>query len=151
MSFIFSLQRVLEIREKIVHECELELENTKRALEALRQLLVEERNFYFREREELNESIRNAYIHKISLYENSLMSRQKKMIEILSFIRNLEQDMDLFEQNLIQAKRNLKIIENLRDKKLEQYKKIVHQKEKIFFDEQSILRFRSPDEYGFTD
>ena len=62
------------------------------------------------------------------------------MLELLQAIRVAEQDVDIAEQHLIVCRRNLKVLENLRDKKALEHAQAQELKERKFLDEQATLR-----------
>lgn len=141
MNFKFSLQRVLEMREEHMRECEIELERARNVVVKLRALLTSERDIYFDEREELNASLQNSDLSKVSMYDGSLESRKKRMIQILENLKVAQSEVELAEQTLIQARRNLKVLENLRDKKLAEFNLAQDKHERKLLDEHANRRF----------
>ncbi len=138
--FVFKLQRVLDIRLQAADEAQTYLENCRKVVSELRRLLIEQRDAYLAERDALNEAIRNGEYFKHASYEASLESRKAKMLELLQAIRVAEQDVDIAEQHLIVCRRNLKVMENLRDKKAFEHAQAQELKERKFLDEQATLR-----------
>ena len=58
--FVFNLQRVLDLRLQSAEEARIYLENCKKIVSELKRVLIEERDSYLLERDQLNESIRNG-------------------------------------------------------------------------------------------
>ena len=114
MTFRFTLQKILNLREQETRDAELRVEYTRNIINELKRMINEERDFYFNEREELNKSVQLTQMHKISLFERSLTIRQERIMELLDNLRTYQSDLEVFQQALIQSKRNQKIIENLK-------------------------------------
>jgi flagellar export protein FliJ len=140
--FVFRLQRVLDIRLQAVDEAQTYLENCRKVVSELRRLLLEERDEYLSERDTLNESIRMGETYKYSMFEQSLENRKSRMMELLEAIRVAESDVDIAEQHLMVCRRNLKVLENLRDKKQREHFEQLELKERKFLDEQATLRYQ---------
>lgn len=140
MGFRFQLQRVLEMRNDVARQCELRFEALVRRCDELRLVLTTERDSYLTEREELNNVIRQAQFEPIRMYEISLETRKKRMIQVLEQLRALEEDKVLAEQDMVRARRDVKVIEKYRDKKSKDYEKKIETAERKFFDEQSTIK-----------
>lgn len=138
--FVFKLQRVLEMRQHAADEAKIYLENCKKVVSELRRLLIEERDIYLSERDLLNEAVRVGEHFKYGVFEQSLEKRKSRMMDLLVAIRNAEADVDLAEQHLLVCRRNLKVMENLRDKKMSEFNENEERKDKKFLDEQATLR-----------
>ncbi|MGY3804166.1 flagellar export protein FliJ [Pigmentibacter ruber] len=135
MNFKFSLQRVLNLREQETQDAELKVEKTKIIINDLRKMVHQERDQYFDEREELNQNLKLGNLSTVKLYEHSLLLRQERIIELLDNIRNYQADLEVFQQILIQSKRNQKILENLRDLKKKEFIERETAKEQKLIDE----------------
>lgn len=138
--FVFNLQRVLDIRTQAVDEAKTYLENCRKVVSELQRLLLEQRDAYLSERDQLNDSMRKGEYQKHSLFEQSLETRKARMIELLQAIKSAEQDVEIAEQYLVTCKKNLKVLENLRDKRALEHAQRLEQKERKFLDEQATLR-----------
>ncbi|MBM3383287.1 MAG: flagellar export protein FliJ [Betaproteobacteria bacterium] len=138
--FVFRLQRVLDIRIQAVDEAQTYLENCRKVVSELRRMLLEERDLYLSERDTLNEAIRSGETFKYPMFEQSLEKRKSRMMELLEAIRVAESDVDIAEQHLLVCRRNLKVLENLRDKKQAEHVDLQERKERKFLDEQATLR-----------
>lgn len=139
--FVFKLQRVMEIRQQAVDEAQAYLENCKTVLSELRRLLLEQRDAYISERDLLNDAVMNGESHKYNVYEQSLETRKRRMMELLEAIRVAENDVDIAEQHLVTCNRNLKVMENLRSKREREFQVAMEEKERKFLDEQATFRF----------
>jgi flagellar export protein FliJ len=138
--FIFKLQRVLEMRQQAADEAQTYLENCRKVLSELRRLLLEQRDAYISERDMLNDAVRAGEYFKYGTFEASLETRKARMLELLQAIRVAEQDVDIAEQHAIVCRRNLKVMENLRDRKATEHAQAEEMKERKFLDEQATLR-----------
>lgn len=141
-NFKFSLSRLLEMRDEAVKQCDIELQKARSICVKLNEMLATERDFYLSERDELNEKMRRAEIAAIGMYEGSLDTRKKRMLEILSSLRAARDDVDLAEQNLIQARRDQHVLENLRARRKSEFDLAEEEKERKFLDEQATMRYQ---------
>lgn len=139
--FRFQLQRVLELREEAVTRCERALEEARAAVRRLRALLDSERDAYLAEREELNARLRGADVRAVGLFEGSLDGKKDRMMRLLTDIRHAEEDVGLAEADLVQARRDLKVLDNLRQKRLTEFNEKEEEKERKFLDELALQRF----------
>lgn len=139
--FRFNLQKILEMREDALKSCERAFDHAIQVREQLRSMLVLERDSYIDEREALNVSVREARFETLAIYEGSLDSRKRKIIDLLEAVRAAESEVDLANQNLIQARRDFKVLENLREKKSLEHRTKIEQAEQKTLDEQSTLRY----------
>jgi flagellar export protein FliJ len=133
LSFRFSLQRILNLREQESHDAEMCVEYAKKVINELRKMINEERDLYFSEREELNKCVKESQLHKITLFERSLGLRQGRILELIENLRSCQSDLQVYQHSLIQARRNQKIIENLKEVKEKEFRM------KDSYREQSIL------------
>ncbi|NBO39427.1 flagellar export protein FliJ [bacterium] len=138
--FVFYLQRVMDMRQQAVDEAQMYLENCRKVVSELRRILIEQRDAYLEERDLLNEAIRTGEHFKYSTFEQCLEVRKARMLELLEAIRVAEQDVDIAEQHLLVCRRNLKVFENLRDRKQAEFFADQERKERKFMDEQATLR-----------
>ena len=140
MTFKFSLQKLLNLKEKEVEHYKILIKNKRVSVLELKKVLELERINYFKDRDELNNLIKNCHLIKVPSYESSLELRKKRMIETLENIKSLEMDINLLQQTLIQTKRKLKLYEKLKEKKLNEYLQEEILKEKHAFDEFSQIQ-----------
>lgn len=141
MTFRFSLQRILNLREQETHDAEIKVEYTRTIINELKKMINEERDLYFSEREDLNKSLELSQMHKVNLFERSLTIRQERIMELLDNLRSYQSDLEVFQQALIQSKRNQKIIENLRDIKKKEFLEKEAIKEQTLLDEIGTQKF----------
>lgn len=145
MTFRFSLQRILNLREQETQDAEMRVEYAKRVISELRRMINEERDHYFSDREELNKYVKEAQMNKVTLFERSLGLRQERIIELLDNLRSCQSDLEMYQQTLIQSRRNQKILENLKNIKEKEFRIKESYKEQTILDEvgnQKFLRSR---------
>jgi flagellar FliJ protein len=135
MSFRFSLQKILDLREQETKNAESNVAEMHGIILQLKQILEKERDFYFQDRDNLNLSVKNVEFSQIKIFEQSLAIRQEKMMNILKNIRDAQFDLKDKELILIQAKKNQKMIEKLYKIKEQEYLKKENQKEQRLLDE----------------
>ena len=141
MIFCFSLQQVLNLREQQSQESEMRVEYAKKIIVELKKMINEERDNYFSDREELNKCVKETQMYNITLFERSLIIRQGRIIELLDNLRSCNADLEVYEQTLIQSRRNQKIIENLKDIKEKNFRLKIARKEQEKLDEAGSQRF----------
>lgn len=141
MNFKFSLQRILNLREQETQEAELKVEKIRNVITELKKMVNHERDMYFHDREELNKNVIETQMNNVTLYEQSLQLRQERIMEILENIRTYQLDLEVYQQALIQSRRNQKILENLRDLKKKEFLEKETAKEQALIDEISTQRF----------
>lgn len=141
MNFKFSLQRILNLREQETQEAELKVEKIRNVITELKKMVNHERDMYFHDREELNKNVIETQMNNVTLYEQSLLLRQERIMEILENIRTYQLDLEVYQQALIQSRRNQKILENLRDLKKKEFLEKQAAKEQAKIDEISTQRF----------
>ena len=86
MSFKFSLQKILELREEEVNFAQTQFNLAQNKILQLKTLLESERHLYFNDREELNAAVKKVEFTEIQIFERSLTLRQSKMMELLKNI-----------------------------------------------------------------
>ncbi len=141
MSFKFSLQRILNLREQETQEAELKVEKIRNIISELKKMVHHERDMYFHDREELNKNVLDTQMNNVALFEGSLRLRQERIMEILDHIRTYQSDLEVLQQALIQSRRNQKILENLRDLKKKEFFEKEASREQAMLDEISTQRF----------
>jgi flagellar FliJ protein len=141
LTFRFSLQRILNLREQESQDAELRVEYAKKVISELRTMIYQERDHYFSDREELNKYVKESQMHKVILFERSLAIRQERIIELLDNLRSCQSDLEVYQQALIQSRRNQKIIENLKDIKEKEFLMKEARKEQIILDEVGNHKF----------
>lgn len=141
MTFHFSLQRILNLRKQETQEAENRVEYTKKIIFDLKKMINEERDLYFSDREELNKFLKETQMNKITLFEQSLSIRQARIIKLLENLHSCQSDLELYQQSLIQSRRNQKILENLRDIKEKEYRLNESYKEQTILDEVGNQKF----------
>ncbi|APJ03427.1 flagellar export protein FliJ [Silvanigrella aquatica] len=141
MTFQFTLQKILNLREQETEDAETKVEYAKKIIFELKKMIHEERDLYFSDRDDLNKYALQAQIHKVKLFENSLRLRQDRIMELLDNLRTCQSDLEVYQQALIQCRRNQKILENLKDLKQKEYYKVENRKEQALLDELGNQKF----------
>jgi len=140
MVFEFSLQQVLEHKQHWVQQCEQNLAAVQQKIQKLQHILDHLKDDYLRERDERNAFCARSDFSNTMLLDRSLEHTKDKMIKILQEMNQCRQERDLLEATLIQAKRALKIIEKLKEKK-----------EKIYNQKQSVYENKQLDNWGIQN
>lgn len=121
MSFKFQLQSVLEIKLKELEEAE-SVERTLRQEIALREQRVTEiRDAYLLDREELNDSVREAKLQQAKLYEISLEDKKNKMMEILKVLAQLRELLQHAKRRTLMLRKKTKGLERIKEKRFAEY------------------------------
>lgn len=141
MRFRFSLQRILNLREQETQDAEIRVEYAKRVISELKNMIEVERDLYFSDRDELNKYVKETQMHKVTLFERSLALRQERIIELLDNLRSCQSDLEVYQQALIQSRRNQKILENLKDIKSKEFLLKENYKEQTILDEVGNQKF----------
>lgn len=141
MTFRFSLQKILELREKEKNEAQLRFQETQNNLYKLRQILEQERQNYFSQRESLNHAVSKVQFADIEVYERSLANCQLRMMEILKAVRVVQSELKERELDLMNAKLNEKKIQKLYQIKLSEYEKREKLREQNLLDEMATQNF----------
>ena len=142
MSFKFSLQKILELREEEVNFAQTQFNLAQNKILQLKNLLESERHLYFSDREELNTAVKKVEFTEIQIFEKSLTLRQTKMMELLKNLREVQKDKNEKENILIQAKLNKKVIEKLYQIKEKEFEKKELMREQYLLDEIAILNHK---------
>lgn len=138
--FRFSLERVLELRTQKVDECERAQRAAQAAVETLEGMLYEARDAYFADRDGLNEKRRDARLDEATLFEVSLELRKRRMLELLEALRTARADAEQAARDLVEARRELRALEILKERRTAEFLKREEERERKFLDEQASLR-----------
>jgi flagellar protein FliJ len=141
MKYSFPLQKVLDLRTKKEEDLNKEKELVEKSLSQLRALLQEELQCYFEERQRFNDALSSGQILQLSLLEKGLEFRKQRLVEILSRVRQVESDVAMLNVDLREAKRDVKTVEKLKDKKEQEFWSEIETKERRMFDEMAVMRF----------
>jgi flagellar export protein FliJ len=138
-TFQFPLNRLLDIRREFVEAIEREIEACHAKREKLIELRNQRRDAYFEDRARYNEFLRLGEVDKLPLYEQSMECCKGQIIEILTVIREVQSEIDLLQQSRVAAKRDVKVVENLKDKRFSEYLRNEEMKERKLLDEQATM------------
>ncbi|HOE79722.1 MAG TPA: flagellar export protein FliJ [Smithellaceae bacterium] len=140
--FKFKLQSVLDYRLNIEEKILNEFSELKRELDRLKAMLEELKS----ERENMVAGLRNMQsqtikahdISSILVYVERLRESEKQQNQVI--LQTIEA-VDQKRKDLVEAVKNRKIMENLKDKQKEEYIKDVNDTEQKDSDEMSVLKF----------
>lgn len=140
--FKFKLQSVLEYRLNVEEKILNEFSDTKRHLEEQKAVL----KALINERESLMDDLRSMQrapmkaddIAAILGYVENLREREKVQKNI---IHQAKEAVEQKRKELVEAVKNRKVMENLRDKHAEEYLKNLNETEQKNSDEMSVLKF----------
>ncbi|PKN06360.1 MAG: flagellar export protein FliJ [Deltaproteobacteria bacterium HGW-Deltaproteobacteria-7] len=140
--FKFKLQSVLEYRLNIEEKILNEFSDLKRYLaeqEAALKALIVERNELMNDlRSMQNAMIRVEDITALVTYIENIRLKEKERKNI---IHQAEEKVEKKRQELMEAVKNRKVMENLKDKHAEEYRKNLNELEQKISDEMSVLKF----------
>jgi flagellar FliJ protein len=140
--FKFKLQSVLDYRLNIEEKILNEFSELKRELDRQKAMLEELKS----ERESMvaglrkmqSQTIKAHDISSILVYVDRLRESEKQQKQV---IQQIMEAVDKKRQELVEAVKNRKIMENLKDKQKEEYIKDVNDTEQKDSDEMSVLKF----------
>jgi len=141
--FKFKLQSVLDQRQKKEDILKKELadkkllfEKQKILMESLKSKLSDTRQeFRDRQNERLKASEAAAYISFFDRIGHEIELQTMKLAELVAEVNRAQ-------ERLMEAMKEKKIIEKLRDKQMEEYRTEVNRQEQVFIDEISTVRYR---------
>ncbi len=140
--FKFKLQSVLEYRLNVEEKILNEFSELKRHLDAQKAIL----NALIKERENHIDDLRNMQrtmmkaddVAAILGYIENLREREKEQKNV---IHHAKEAVEQKRKDLVEAVKNRKVMENLRDKHAEEYLKNLNETEQKNSDEMSVLKF----------
>jgi len=140
--FKFKLQSVLEYRLNVEEKVQGEFSDVKRYLELQKAVL----NELIQERESLMNELRAMQrlnikaddIATLVAFVESVREKEKNQQEV---IRQARDKVEAKRQELVEAVKNRKVMENLRDKRADEYNKGVNELEQKNSDEMAVLKF----------
>jgi flagellar export protein FliJ len=141
MTFRFSLQKILELRELETNQAQKQVIETKNKIAQLKKILEEERHLYFSDRDALNQWVLKVNLSEIQIYEKSLALRQSRMMDLLTILREMDVELKERDELFMKAKLNQKIIEKLYQIKEKEYEKMESIKEQQNLDEMANMGF----------
>ena len=137
----FNLEQVLKYRQDIERMCKHEFASAKQNLEHAHDRLLEEeahvrdlsQEFCHRQ-EELNNIEEMSHYINFFARKREDIKNQKERVDVLGTIMNQHRDI------LLDATKEKKVLESLKDRKAEEFKLAMKLKEQDFLDEISIQR-----------
>jgi len=135
MNFVFSLQKLLDLREQEAKKALLDWEIARNKVHEVKTLLLQERDLYFEDRTGFNSKVTICAFGEAKLFEESLALRQKKMLALLQSLRDLQRDCDEKERLTKSLQKAQKILEKLKEKRHKEYQKRISRKEAQLMDD----------------
>ena len=148
MQFKFRLQNVLDVRQQEFDEAARVVEEITSKKNALQKFLSEEVEVYYKEREEFNAMAKRAETQKLSHMERGLEMHKRRLLEIMQALRDIESDLELAQLSMRQANRNLKMMDNLKERKIVEFQAVQRKKDQKDMDEFNLNRFVRRSEGG---
>jgi flagellar FliJ protein len=140
--FKFKLQSVLEYRHNIEEKILNEFSDLKRILEekkAVLKALIDERHRLMDELRNMQHSMMRADdLAALVAYVENLRLKEKEQKNI---IEQASEKVEAKRKELMEALKNKKVMENLRDKHAEEYQKNMNELEQKNSDEMSVLKY----------
>jgi flagellar FliJ protein len=140
--FKFKLQSVLEYRRNVEERVQGEFSEFKRYLEeqkAVLSALVKERKAFMEDLRSMQRgSIRADDIAALVAYVEVIREKETAQMEV---IRKAQDDLEKKRLELIDAVKNRKVMESLREKHEEEYRKHLRETEQKHSDEMAVLKF----------
>lgn len=140
--FKFKLQSVLEYRRNVEERVQGEFSEFKRYLEeqkAILSALVKERKAFMEDLRSMQRgSIRADDIAALVAYVEVIREKETAQMEV---IRKAQDDLEKKRLELIDAVKNRKVMESLREKHEEEYRKHLRETEQKHSDEMAVLKF----------
>lgn len=140
--FKFKLQSILEYRLNVEEKIQGEFSNVKRYLEEQKDVL----NALISEREELMDELRTMQrgtmrsddIATLVAYVEAVREKEKVQMDV---IEKAAENMEAKRMELVEAVKNRKVMENLKEKHAEEYRKNINETEQKNSDEMAVLKF----------
>ena len=140
--FKFKLQSVLEYRANMEEKIHNEFSDFKRYLESqkaiLRTLVAERESLMSDLRVMQSVGMRANDIATLVAYVENIRSKEKEQKDV---IHQAKEKLENKRKELVEAVKNRKVMENLRDKHAEDYKNSMNELEQKNSDEMSVLKF----------
>jgi len=140
--FKFKLQSVLEYRMNIEEKIHNEFSDVNRYLNQQRDLLkamiVERESLVNDLRHIQKATMRAGDIAALVGYIENLRGQEKEQKNV---IHQAKEAVEVKRKELVEAVKNKKVLENLRDKHAEEYRKNINELEQKNSDEMSVLKF----------
>ncbi|MBN2482995.1 MAG: flagellar export protein FliJ [Candidatus Omnitrophica bacterium] len=143
--FRFRLQRVLELRTRKEEEKERELAHLKTMLREAEEFLEELKDQSFRVSQQIgslhdNDS-RSLDIQELLRYYDYLEYVRNMIVDQIDAIKTIIINLDRKREELIEASKERKIIEKLKDTQYKKFREFVNQWENRFIDEMGTINF----------
>lgn len=140
--FKFKLQSILEYRLNVEEKIQGEFSDVKRYLEEQKAVL----NTLISEREELMDELRimqrgtmrSDDIATLVAYVEAVREKEKVQMDVIG---KAAENVEAKRMELVEAVKNRKVMENLKEKHTEEYRKNINEIEQKNSDEMAVLKF----------
>ena len=140
MKYKFPLQRVLDLRQEREDALAKIRDEVQQVLVGLKEVLNEELGCYFGERERFNQTLAEGKVVALPLLERGLEFRKQRMVDILSRVRQVESDLSEIDAELFEARKGVKVVEKLKEKREVEFWEMVESKDRKMLDEMAVMR-----------
>lgn len=148
--FSFKLETVLNVKERKEEQLKHELLKLQ-ALKALEEQLlaeVKEKRAYIT-RQKSDENKRGTDIQSLIHFEQYIGSLLKKIDDTQKNIKVLEKKADIKREEVVEASREKKVFEKLKEKQFGEFQKAVIQNEQKVLDEMAVSKFNRKEQRSY--
>ena len=139
----FNLQALLDYRKRIEEGFQIELSRIQKELENARQALLSSQQEKTRYEEELAErEAREVNLPESVLYRDYLRGMRRKIKEQRDRVATIKIEFDKKQEELLEATKNKKVLEKVKEKHAEEFMHELQKKERAFDDEVGIRRYQ---------
>lgn len=148
--FIFKLETVLNVKERREEQLKHELMKLQALKIQEEQLLgeVKEKRAYI-SRQKSDENKQGTDIQNLIYFEQYLGVLLKKIDDTKKSIKVLEEKADIKRVEVVEASREKKVFEKLKEKQFGEFQRIVIQNEQKVLDEMAVTRFNRKEQKSY--
>jgi|ERR1035437_2124934 flagellar FliJ protein len=148
--FIFKLETVLNVKERREEQLKHELMKLQALKIREEQLLgeVKEKRTYI-SRQKSDENKKGTDIQNLIHFEQYLGVLLKKIDDTQKSIKVLEEKADIKRVEVVEASREKKVFEKLKEKQFGEFQRIVIQNEQKVLDEMAVTRFNRKEQKSY--
>lgn len=134
-SYDFRLQNVLDFKESMETQMASKYNDAKKKLEDAENVLIDYNRLKKKIENEKNNLSLSGKINDLKLYNQYINKIKYQIEEQKKYIKDAELDMELAKENLIEAAKDKKIFEKLKEKDYKKFLEYEKKKEAIIVDE----------------
>ena len=148
--FRFKLETVLNVKEKREEQLKHELLKLQALKVQEEQLLseVKEKRAYI-SREKSNENKKGTDIQSLINFEQYLGVLLKKIDDTQKNIKVLEKKADIKREEVVEASREKKVFEKLKEKQFGEFQRVVNENEQKVLDEMAVSKFNRKEQKSY--